>query len=208
MTGWRLSVVVTLGTALLRVLARTWRVRVIGEEHVSTLRGRGGVLAFWHGEIVPTMALFGALPVHAIISQSDDGELIARVAARFGAFSVRGSSSRGGAEALVQAVRLAREGRIVGVTPDGPRGPRHAMAPGTATIARRAGVPVMPLRWHAERAWVARSWDRFTVPKPFARVTCVVGPPVAVRPDEPVDVATVRLVEAMAAAGRLAGAPD
>jgi lysophospholipid acyltransferase (LPLAT)-like uncharacterized protein len=101
-----------------------------------------------------------------------DGEIIARVMASLGFDAVRGSSSRGGARALLESVRLLRSGRTVAFTPDGPRGPRRVSAPGAAAAAVRSGAPVIALGMRASRFWQLKSWDRLTIPKPFARV-CV-----------------------------------
>ena len=91
---------------------------------------------------------------------------------------MRGSSTRSGARAIAQMAALAREGWDVGITPDGPKGPRFSAEPGAVWVAAHGEVPIIPLGVAADRAWRARSWDRFLVPKPFARVWVVNGPPI------------------------------
>ncbi len=134
------------------------------------------VLAFWHGQMV---AVLGAHPpgVGVLISEHRDGEIISQVIARFGHFSIRGSSSRGGSRALLEAVREVKNGHDVAFTPDGPRGPRHSYAPGALMLAQRTGAPIVSIGTYADRLWRLSSWDRFEIPKPFARVTVVYGAP-------------------------------
>jgi lysophospholipid acyltransferase (LPLAT)-like uncharacterized protein len=119
-------------------------------------------------------------PTAVMISEHRDGEIIARIVRLFGLSSFRGSSSRGGARALMEGVRLVRSGIDIGVTPDGPRGPLHSYAPGAAVLAWRAAIKVCPIRAHADRAWRLKSWDAFLIPKPFARVRIAYGDPVEV----------------------------
>ena len=117
------------------------------------------------------------------VSRSRDGELIARVLERLGFVTARGSSSRGGGEGALEMVARAGEGRMLGITPDGPRGPAERVKPGLAWLASRTGRPVLPLATASDRTWVLGSWDGFRVPMPFARVWVRVGGPVIVPAD-------------------------
>ncbi len=112
-----------------------------------------------------------------IFPVSKDGEYIARVVQRWGYTVLRGSSSRGGSGALRSMVRVLRDGQSLAVTPDGPRGPRRKLKPGSLLAARMSGVPVLPTAAAATRAWWLGGWDRFLVPQPFARVRLVYGEP-------------------------------
>src|SRR6185312_181618 len=116
----------------------------------------------------------------ALASTSDDGDIVTSVMGRFGFKGIRGSSSRRGAEARDELVEITERGFFPAITVDGPRGPRRRVKGGVVDVARRAGVPVLPLITTADRNWVLRSWDQFKVPKPFARVAVRYGPPVAV----------------------------
>lgn len=177
-----LPLIVFAGRLLIRLLARSWRLRTEGFEGVDRLigEGRGMVLALWHGEMLGPLIAMRGRPVAILISSHRDGEIIARIAAGFGYASVRGSSSRGGGRALLEIVRRLQAGGIVAVTPDGPRGPRHSFAGGTVVAAQRAEVPVIALRMEVSSAWTLRSWDRFTIPKPFARVVVRASAPTLV----------------------------
>ena len=173
---WYLRLAVALGAVLLKTLRRTWRIRIEGDEFVRTHDRSPVVLAFWHGQMV---AVLGAHPPGAgvLISEHRDGEIISQVIERFGHFSIRGSSSRGGSRALLEAVREVKRGHDVAFTPDGPRGPRHSFAPGALMLAQRTGASIVSIGTHADRLWRLRSWDGFEIPKPFARVTVVYGAP-------------------------------
>ncbi len=170
---------VALGWPALRLLAGSWRLTVLGGEPVARLRARRQpiILACWHGQLLPLMWHHRGEGVNVLISEHRDGEIVARVAQRLGFVTVRGSTSRGGGRALLALSRLLGEGRDVAITPDGPRGPAHVYAPGALIAAQRSGAPVVPVAMAVDRAWRLRSWDRFTVPKPFARITVAYGEP-------------------------------
>ncbi|MFL5581320.1 MAG: lysophospholipid acyltransferase family protein [Gemmatimonadaceae bacterium] len=173
---------VPIGVLLLRALGRTWRVRVRGRESSERLRSVGTpfIYAFWHGEMLPLLLAHRGEGAAVLISSHHDGEIVAQIATRLGLTTVRGSSTRGGARALLGLVQALESGRTVAVTPDGPRGPAHAFAPGALVAAQRAGAPIVPIAVRASRAWRLRSWDRFLIPKPFARVSIAYGEPARV----------------------------
>lgn len=127
-----------------------------------------------------------------LVSHHRDGRLIAETIAHLGVDSVAGSTSRGGASAVRAMVRLIRKGECVGVTPDGPRGPRMHAQPGVAAIAKLSGAPVVPMAYATRRRRVLGSWDRFMLPTPFNRGVFVWGKPIAV----PADADEARLEEA------------
>lgn len=192
-----------LGGALIRALASTWRYRVRNVEQLQKLRGAGApfVFSIWHGQLLPLLWHHRRQGVSILVSEHKDGELIARFAESIGYGTIRGSSSRGAAGALLDLVRALGEGKEVGITPDGPRGPACSYAPGAAVAASKAGAVILPLAAHADRAWRLNSWDRFMIPRPFARVTVAYGDPVRL-PDDARAAAgeTMRLESAMNAA--------
>ena len=166
------------GTALIRLLAITWRVRVENDAGLRAARasGRRVIFTLWHGELLPLLWHHRGEGIAVVISEHRDGEIIAQIAERLGYATVRGSSSRGASRALIGLVRAIESGLDVAVTPDGPRGPAHVFAPGAAIAAQRTGAPLALIRATASRAWRLKSWDRFLVPKPFAVVRVVYGP--------------------------------
>jgi lysophospholipid acyltransferase (LPLAT)-like uncharacterized protein len=173
---------VAIGIGIVRVLYSTWRVQVLndGGWQARRTRGQPNIFAFWHGHMLPLLMQHRGQGVAILISEHRDGELIARLVEKAGLRTVRGSTSRGAARALLALSRVLETGGSIGVTPDGPRGPAHSFAPGTLIAAQRSGVPITPIGVYATRAWRLRSWDAFMIPKPFARVVIAYGDPVAV----------------------------
>ena len=177
-------------------------------------RGDPFILAIWHGRLlVAPFAWDYRHTFYMLISRHRDGELITRAVARFGVRSVRGSSKPGeGAPALRQMVRLARQGGYLGITPDGPRGPRMHASEGVVSAARLTGLPVIPLGVATSRRRLLNSWDRFLVPLPFARGAFVWGDPIRIErsADEATCAAAQQQIEAAlnavtATADRLSG---
>lgn len=149
------------------------------------------ILAFWHGRIMmmPKSWRTG-VPIHMLISQHRDGELITRAVKPFGIATIRGSTARpnqtgekGGLAALMSILRLLKKGECIGITPDGPRGPRMRASDGVVTIARLSGVPIIPATWSARHRWALNSWDCFLVPRLFTKGVIVWGSPVSVPRD-------------------------
>ncbi len=176
-TGPLTELAIERGHLALLALGRSWSVRHVGRARVDAARfGCGPVLfAFTHGVLLPLAYSHRRRAIHVLISESRDGEIIARVTGKLGFGSVRGSSTRGGQRAVLQMVARGREGYDLAITPDGPKGPRGSVSPGVIAVAARCGLPIIPVGVAADRAHEARSWDRFLVPLPFARVWVVYG---------------------------------
>lgn len=175
----RFAVVGTLGRWIASALMATVRFSVTHGERYQQFVDRGEPVIFtlWHGRLLPLTYFHRRRAITAIISRSEDGEYIARLVEGWGYETVRGSTSRGGSAALRGLVKAARAGRSLAITPDGPRGPRQRLQPGVITAAQMTGLPILPLCCGASRAWWPGSWDRFCVPKPFARVRVLYGQP-------------------------------
>ena len=174
-----------LGQAALSLLARTWRVELLDRENLdeSAEEGPGCFLSMWHGRMIVAIPTHARRGWHVLVSPSGDGDISEKLLEANGYFVIRGSSSRGGARALREMLKVLDEGAVLFITPDGPRGPMHSMNPGLAFMARATGRKIVPLGFAADRAWHADSWDKFTIPKPFARVCVVYGEPVTVSRD-------------------------
>ena len=160
------------GRLLLPLLVRTWRRRIeIADDLLLKARQpEKVVLAFWHNRQIGALAMAGMLePAKVLVSRHGDGEMIARIVSRFGIGSVRGSSTRGGPGALRQLVTQTHSSHIL-ITPDGPVGPRYRVKNGVIAVAALTGRPIYWLCFGVDRAWVFKSWDRFILPKPFARL--------------------------------------
>lgn len=185
--AWRSRWLIAGAAMFFRVLAATWRFREIGYGPVRDLRARrtGGMYAFWHAQMLPLMALHRSQNIAVLISVHRDGERMAQAASQLGFRAIRGSTFRGAAGALRGLVRALRDGWEVAITPDGPRGPAEQFAPGAIIAAQQAGVPIVLLAATTDHAWRLRSWDRFMIPWPFARITVVYGEPLEVPADSP-----------------------
>lgn len=178
---WRTRVAIRMVGWLLDALGATWRLRVHGREALLARDTDAPrvVYTLWHGQMLPIIYAHRQ-PTAVMISEHRDGEILAQILGRLGFSAIRGSTSRGGARALLEAVHVFKTGVDVAITPDGPRGPRHSYAPGALVVASRAGAAIVPIVAHADRTWRLRSWDQFEIPKPFARVTIAYGTPVHV----------------------------
>lgn len=198
--------------ALVRITTRWSRVNTAAAE--DAWKGGGPVIvAFWHNRLAMMPYCWPSRrPFHMLISAHPDGRLIAKTVAHFGIDAVAGSSRRGGAEALRSLVRLARDGYSIGITPDGPRGPRMRIREGALALARLSGVPIVPAAVSVRRRVVLNTWDRLIIALPFSRGAMVWGAPIHV-PRDADDAATARLQDELerelnrvtAEADRLAG---
>ena len=162
---------------LFRALGATYRWRVQGLEHYESIvaSGKQPIFAFWHGRILPATLFWKNRGIVVITSQNFDGEWIAGIIRRFGYGTARGSTSRGGARALVQLRRDLADGRPAAFTVDGPRGPARVAQPGAVFLAGATGHPILPFHIEANRFWTTNSWDHTQVPKPFSTVSVAIG---------------------------------
>lgn len=167
------------GYRMVAALGATLRWKTEGFEHFDAIRATGHqpIMAFWHGRILPATYYFRNRGIVVITSANFDGEWIAGIIERFGFGTSRGSTSRGGARALLQLSRDLTAGRPAGFTVDGPRGPARVSQPGAVWLAKASGHPVLPFHLEADRFWSLKSWDRTQIPKPFSTVAISVGEP-------------------------------
>jgi lysophospholipid acyltransferase (LPLAT)-like uncharacterized protein len=171
---------------LVRTLAHSWRISLAHEERWRALHEarRPVVFLLWHEVLLPLLWQHRHQGVAIVVSEARDGQYLSDLAASLGYRAVRGSSTRGGARALLGAVRELKAGRSIAFTPDGPRGPRRELKPGVVAAAQRGQGVIMPIHAQADRAWRLHSWDRFMIPKPLARVWITYGRPFEVAPGE------------------------
>jgi lysophospholipid acyltransferase (LPLAT)-like uncharacterized protein len=192
--GLRLSLyffiyrLIPLGYYVLRFYLSLLRVRVTGEEIALGCFTEYGrlIIAVWHQRFLPALAYvtkFKNFKPIVMVSQSRDGELVARIADRLGLVAVRGSSSKGGTSALVKILKALKENPAVIHTVDGPTGPKGIVKPGLISMAQMSGAVIVPVIISAKKAWITRSWDRFLIPKPFSEVTIAWGQPLVVPRD-------------------------
>lgn len=178
----KLNAMVAAASAYIWVLRLTCRIEVVaGSSHADAALAYGVIIPCgWHQQIVASGLFLHSLTPRGLvlgflISPSREGEFVSRVATHHGTYTMRGSSSRTGSEALA----ALEEGTDQGISPmmyaDGPRGPARVFKPGSVILSQRTGTPIMPVATAIDRYWQLNSWDKNRIPKPFARITVAVG---------------------------------
>ncbi len=183
---WRGKLVPALASraayAYIRLLRATMRIEQDSHEALARARRTSGqyILAFWHSRFVMMPYVYPDRRIVVLISRHRDSRMLADILQRFSFAMAFGSSTTGGAQALREVLRRVKDGYDVGITPDGPRGPRRRAKPGVIATARLTGLPILPLAFSARAARRLGSWDGTLVPFPFTRGLFVCGEPVRV----------------------------
>lgn len=175
-----------IGALYIRLVRWSGRWHIEGEEIPESFRraGKPFILSFWHGRILMMPYCWRRTDLtNMLISGHRDGRLISQTVKYFGIDTVVGSATKGGAQATRRLIKLLRQGGVVGITPDGPRGPRMRVSEGTIALARLSGAPIVPTTYSARRRRVIGSWDRFIVALPFSRGVFLWGDPIHVPRD-------------------------
>lgn len=180
-----LAIIPSCGFAYIRFLHATMRFEFRGKEHLEQARKDAGgfILAFWHSRFLMMPYSYPGPRLTVLSSRHRDAEMLNKILVRFGLEISRGSSTRGGAPALLDILRKVKRGYDVGITPDGPKGPHRRVKPGVIVTARLAGIPIVPVAFSAAPARRLRSWDRTLLPRPFSRGVFLYGAPIAVPRD-------------------------
>ena len=205
--GWRARWLIAFGFRLLQLWARTLRYQIDDRAGIVGKPGNENYIgALWHNRLlifpVVLRLFFSNRHGAALISASRDGDLLADAIKRFGFDVVRGSSSRLGASAILQLTEVLSSRRDVVITPDGPRGPVYELGPGIIFLAQKSSAAVLPINMEYSNCWRIKSWDRFIVPRPFAKVHVIIGQPHRVRSTstaEEFEAERLRLQDAMMA---------
>ncbi|MEK7265036.1 MAG: lysophospholipid acyltransferase family protein [Pseudomonadota bacterium] len=176
--------------AYIRLVEATARTEFIGREHADALLAldKGFILAFWHARLLmgPAMRRESKKPVFMLISSHRDGEIIANAVKGFGVNLIRGSAAdpkkpeknKSGAPAIARMIAALDEGAIVGMTPDGPRGPAEIAKIGAVKLAAFSGAPILPAAYSASLGPRLGTWDRFLLAAPFSRLAFAARPPI------------------------------
>lgn len=175
-----------LAAVYIRLVRRTGQWSMEGCTIPESLVGAGRpfIVAFWHGRLLMMPEAWRYSPrFNMLISRHPDGQLIARTVKHLGIDTIVGSSSRGGPGALRAMLRALAHGECIGVTPDGPRGPRMRASAGVVHAARLSGAPIVPLAYAAAPSRLLASWDRLMIPLPFGRGVIQWGEPIEIAPD-------------------------
>jgi lysophospholipid acyltransferase (LPLAT)-like uncharacterized protein len=182
--NFRIHLVALLGSLAIRGLGHSWRIRTSGEEYLERARDHhpSVIFAIWHGRLLVLSFTHRGRAIQVLASEHVDGEMMGQTIRRLGFGHVRGSSTRGGARAIRQLVGKLGERADLGITVDGPKGPKFVVKPGPLEIAKLSGAAIVPITASSSRHWTFRSWDAFEVPKPFSAVSVRYGEPVIVPP--------------------------
>jgi len=171
--------------AMTKVIGMTLRFEIDGIDHMRAgTPGHGSpILCFWHDRIVSSTYFFRDRGIVVMSSISFDAEYTARCIQRFGFGVIKGSSTRGGTRALVEMIRLMKEGIPTAFTIDGPKGPRYQVKPGPALLAKRTGHPMIPFTIETKGSRSLNTWDKLQIPTPFSRARVFFGEPIFVDAD-------------------------
>ena len=165
-------------TMIIKVLRHLMRSEIIDPKKNLDVANLPVVTVTWHNRLhffAPMFTPAFRSRTVAVISASRDGQYIADIIKQFGIEAVRGSSSKKGSQALHGALKAVAEGKTVSFTPDGPRGPKYTMGRGPIYLASQTGIPVVPIGINYSSYWELKSWDRFQIPKPWAKITLEIG---------------------------------
>lgn len=185
MRSWLPRLASILGPHVVRGLGCTLRVRYSNAGAERELIDSGGLIyCFWHRWILLPAYTHRKRGIVVLISRHNDGEIISRIVHRLGFETARGSSTRGGARALIDLKEAAARGKTLAFTPDGPRGPSKSVAPGIVHVAAHTGLPILPCGMAITRERCLDTWDRFVVPRPFSKAWIHFGEPLRFQPED------------------------
>jgi lysophospholipid acyltransferase (LPLAT)-like uncharacterized protein len=157
----------------MRILYSTYKITIINKTDEDL--NSPSVITFWHGKMWVFIPFLGKKGVVALVSHSEDGEMISNLLKYFKYKLVRGSTSRGGSKALVKMIKNLKKGDIVAITPDGPKGPSRIFQKGALYLSAKAKVPIIPMNFISSNSYSFSSWDKFEIPYPFAKIKIIIG---------------------------------
>jgi len=141
--------------------------------YLTPIEERQHIIACWHSDLLMIPVYRVIRPnrsASAIISQHKDGEIVAKVLSYLSIKAMRGSTRKGAKRVLLEAMRAIESGEEIQISPDGPKGPRYHIHDGVIALAMKGKLPIMTIGYRADRYWQLNSWDKFVIPKPFAKI--------------------------------------
>ncbi len=173
------------GSIIIRLLFSTMSIKEIPDGYSQNLerQGKHAIYVFWHAHMLLPAYVGRQRNVKVLISQHRDGEYISQVVQRLGYGVARGSTTRGGAKALLRMIKkIKEESMSLAITPDGPKGPRFVVQSGAILLGQKTQYPIIPVMIYLAKYWELPSWDRFCIPKPFSKARIFYGDPIIVPP--------------------------
>ena len=187
------SLIINLVYWIMFMICKTLRIEEYKDASLRNVydKGENPIVALWHRRLFYLSYYharrFPDKEVYILVSQSRDGTRIGKIVEKFGLQYIQGSSSRGGAKGLKQLIRKLKKGATVGITPDGPRGPKASVQKGVISLARLTGRPIISLSYHPRHAIILKSWDKFIIPVPFSKAIVVTGDVIYIGRDDDKD---------------------
>jgi lysophospholipid acyltransferase (LPLAT)-like uncharacterized protein len=185
---------------VMRLFSSTFRWFVYNENIVKEIKetGKNIIFCFWHGKQFVLVYSHRNRNVYIMTSLSSDGDLQSKILQGFGYQVVRGSSSKGGAKALVEMIRQIENGYDVAFAVDGPRGPIYKAKPGPIFLASKTNRVIIPVASSAKDFWILKkAWDQYLIPKPFTKVAVMYGKPIEVSKNDNIDEKMIELENAL-----------
>ncbi|MEM7357626.1 MAG: lysophospholipid acyltransferase family protein [Pseudomonadota bacterium] len=181
-SGFKFTFIPFLIKLLIDLILLTCRVKYHGREAFDSMLANKQpfVIGMWHNCSTICAPMLKNADVTVMVSDSRDGEYVARLAKMYGLHTMRGSSSKGAAKAIREGISVLRKNRAIAITPDGPRGPRYKVQSGLLRFAVAGNAPILPVHIEASRQWEMNSWDRQIFPKPFSTIHVAFGAPLLV----------------------------
>ena len=172
-----------LGSVYIRLVHASGQWRIENSEFPEKLisEGKTFIACFWHGRLLMMSFAWQYKPsFYMLISTHPDGKLIAKTIKHLGFKVLKNSGKHNGALAMRSMIRALNKGDYVGITPDGPRGPRMRAGNGAIALAKLSGVPILPISYSSSRCKIFKSWDRFLLPLPFTKGIFIWGKPIEI----------------------------
>lgn len=177
----RQNILVSIGNIILApmldIWCRTLRISFQNDDAFENLNKKGCIIAFWHGDMLIPWFIHRNKNVTALVSTSKDGGLLVKILNKWKYNVIRGSSNKGGKEALLEMIEIAKLNKTIAITPDGPKGPGNVMKPGAIITSVRTGNPIVLVAAAASKVFQFNSWDKFKIPKPFTKVSVIYSEP-------------------------------
>ena len=173
---------IRIASSLVNVLLKTVRIRIDNSDVIKELdkQKKNYVVAFWHGSMMIGWFMQRNRNFASLVSQSKDGDVLTAILEKWNYHVVRGSSSKGGHEALDMMIHLTEENYHLAITPDGPTGPIYKMKAGAVITARRSQIPLLLVGIGMKNKWILKSWDKFEIPKPFSKAVAIYSEPILI----------------------------
>ena len=178
------AIICWIGAKYIQLVSLTNKWNFINKKYVENLwkRNEAFILCFWHGRLLMMpLSWDKKKKINVLISSHSDGQLLSKTVKYFDIETITGSSSKGGSEAIRKIIKSLRSGTSVGITPDGPRGPRMKINSAIIKIASLTGNKIVPLSYSVKKKFFLKSWDKFLVALPFGKGCFIWGKPIKVK---------------------------